>query len=377
VECEQGPLENVAIINSLKDVFSGKTVFITGHTGFKGAWLSLWLHELGANVIGFALAPSTQPSLFDRLRLDRFVDSRIGDVRDAAFLRQTLGETRPEIVFHLAAQPIVRFSYLQPAETFSTNVQGTVNLLDAVRQTDSVRTCQVISTDKCYENREKDYAYRESDRLGGRDPYSASKACAEMVVSSYRASFFMQGPSIASARAGNVIGGGDWSEDRLLPDCMRALMAGRPISIRNPNSIRPWQFVLEPLSGYLLLAAHQLSDPERFSEAWNFGPLENEILTTAGIANLVIDSWGSGNWVSSQSDSAAPHEAGVLKLNSSKSRDHLKWRSVYNVKESVRQTIAWYRAAQSPGFDMLAFSRRQIAEFMGSAQAAGLSLAHS
>lgn len=344
--------------------FAGRTVLVTGHTGFKGAWLSLWLNELGAKVVGVALAPNTQPSLYSQLGLEKSIDSRIGDVRDAALLEKTMREARPEIVFHLAAQPLVRRSYAEPAQTFSTNVQGTVNLLDAVRRTDSVRVCQVITTDKCYVNLETERAYREDDRLGGHDPYSASKACAELVVASYRDSFFPAGAaSVSSVRAGNVIGGGDWAEDRLVPDCVRALAAGRTAVVRNPRSVRPWQFVLDPLSGYLRLAALQLSQGARFSEAWNFGPDPGDSRTAAQVADLIVSAWGSGRWDGPGADAAAPHEAGQLRLDSAKARERLGWRPTCGVEGGLARTVAWYRAAQEPGFDALSFSRRQIAEY--------------
>lgn len=349
--------------------YSGRTVLVTGHTGFKGAWLSLWLLELGANVVGYALAPDTAPNLHDQLGLGRLVDSRLGDVRDASLLDKTLRETRPEIVFHLAAQPLVRRSYEAPAETFATNVLGTANLLDAVRRTPTVRACVVVTTDKCYENREDGSAYREDDRLGGRDPYSASKACAEHVVSSYRDSFFRpEGRvSLSSARAGNVIGGGDWAADRLVPDCVRALAANRPITVRNPRSVRPWQHVLDPLSGYLQLAARQLAQPAAFAEAWNFGPDHNDPLTAAQVADLVVSAWGSGTWSAAASDPGAPHEAALLGLDSEKARARLGWRPAYRAQEAVARTIEWYRAARETDFDAAAFTVRQIAEFRAAA----------
>lgn len=353
---------------SFERSFSGKTVLVTGHTGFKGAWLSFWLHGLGAKVVGFALTPITKPSLFEQLDLRRLIDSRLGDVRDAALLEKTFRQTRPEIVFHLAAQPLVRLSYEQPAETFAVNVLGTVHLLDAARKVDSVRVCQIITTDKCYENREIDHAYREDDRLGGHDPYSASKACVELVVSSYRDSFFQAaGVSVSSVRAGNVIGGGDWAKDRLVPDCIRALAAGRPAEIRNPRSIRPWQHVLEPLSGYLLLASLQLTDGSLFSEAFNFGPFPDSACSVEQVARMIVDLWGSGRTVS-RIDPAAPHEAGLLKLDSSKARRMLGWRSVYSAERALECTVAWYRAARQPGFDAQTFSKRQIDEYMAAAR---------
>ncbi len=355
---------------ALREAFAGKNVLVTGHTGFKGSWLSLWLHDLGARVSGLALAPDTQPSLFEQLGLARLIDSRLADVRDAALVEKILSETKPEIIFHLAAQPLVRLSYDQPAETFAVNVQGTANLLDAVRRAPSVRVVVVITTDKCYENREADYAYREDDRLGGRDPYSASKACAELVVASYRDSFFKKDSrvSLSSARAGNVIGGGDWAKDRLLPDCMRALAAGKPVTVRNPRSVRPWQHVLEPLSGYLTLAARQLVEPEKFAEAWNFGPAPQDARTTAQIAELAVRGWGSGRWSSADADPSAPHEAGLLKLDSSKARARLSWTPAYGADQAVAKTVAWHLAAAAPGFDALAFTRRQIEEYAGTAR---------
>ena len=366
----KSPVEGLEMTSDFGGVFSGKTVLVTGHTGFKGSWLSLWLLELGAKVVGFALPPETQPNLFTQLGLARLMDSHFGDIRDLSLLEKTLWETKPEIVFHLAAQPLVRRSYGQPVETFAVNVLGTANLLDAVRRTKSVRVCQVITTDKCYENREKDCAYREDDRLGGRDPYSASKASAEIVVSSYRSSFFsaVGAASISSTRAGNVIGGGDWAADRLIPDCVRALSLGRAVEIRNPHSLRPWQHVLEPLSGYLRLASLQWTEPANFSEAWNFGPEIGKALSVGEVADLVVRAWGSGHWMTPKADLSAPHEAKLLQLDSAKAAKRLKWRPVYALAEAIEQTISWYRAAQEPGFDALAFTRRQIQSYSMAAQ---------
>lgn len=365
----QSPLEGLGVNAPFGGAFSGRTVLVTGHTGFKGAWLSLWLRELGAKVVGYSLAPDTATNLHDQLGLARLMDSRRGDVRDAARLDDCLRETRPEVVFHLAAQPLVRLSYELPAETFATNVLGTANLLDAVRRTDSVRVVLVVTTDKCYENREADHAYREEDRLGGRDPYSASKACAEMVVSSYRDSFFRKEGrvSLSSARAGNVIGGGDWAADRLIPDCIRALTADRPIPVRNPDSVRPWQHVLDPLSGYLALAARQFAEPAAFAEAWNFGPDHGRALTTAEVVGLVVNAWGSGRWTSA-ADQSAPHEAGLLRIDSAKARSRLGWRPGCTPQEAVARTVAWYRAARAKGFDAPAFTRRQIADYRAAAE---------
>ena len=349
-------------------VFSGKTVLVTGHTGFKGSWLSTWLLELGAKVVGLALAPETKPNLYDQLGLDRLMNSRLGDMRDAAFVEKVFQETRPEIVFHLAAQPLVRRSYQQPVETFAVNVLGTAHLLEAARKTPSVRVCEVITTDKCYENREKDYAYREDDKLGGHDPYSASKAAAEIVVSSYRSSFFSKSgaASVSSTRAGNVIGGGDWSEDRLIPDCARALIAHQLITIRNPHSVRPWQFVLDPLSGYLRLASLQWQEPARYAEAWNFGPRLGLARCVGDVVDLVLKAWGSGKRVDAV-DPSAPHEAGLLQLDSSKAEARLKWQPAYDLEEGIKRTMEWYRASQEPNFNALSFTRRQIQDYENAA----------
>ncbi len=373
-------------------VFSGKTVLVTGHTGFKGSWLSLWLTELGANVVGLALPPEAQPNLYEQLGLQNLMDSRLGDVRDLELVQKILRETRPEIVFHLAAQPLVRRSYDEPIGTFAVNVLGTAHLLEAVRKTSSVRVCQVITTDKCYENREIDYAYKETDPLGGRDPYSASKACAEMVVSSYRASFFTRTPSplvgegrdegktkmgsvsLSSTRAGNVIGGGDWAQDRLIPDCARSLMAFRPIAVRNPRAVRPWQFVLDPLSGYLRLASLQWSDPQKYSEAWNFGPRLGSARCVGEVVDLVLKAWGSGEKRDAV-DPSSPHEAGLLQLDSSKAMERLNWKPVYDLEAAIARTMEWYRASQEPGFDAFNFTRGQIRGYAAAALKAELSWA--
>ncbi len=353
-------------------VFSGKTVLVTGHTGFKGSWLSLWLTELGANVVGLALPPEAQPNLYEQLGLRNLMDSRLGDVRDLELVQKILRETRPEIVFHLAAQPLVRRSYDEPVGTFAVNVLGTAHLLEAIRKTSSVRVCQVITTDKCYENREIDYAYKETDPLGGRDPYSASKACAEMVVSSYRASFFSRPgtASLSSTRAGNVIGGGDWAQDRLIPDCARALMANRPIAVRNPRAVRPWQFVLDPFSDYLRLAYLQWSDPQKYSEAWNFGPRLGSARCVGEVVDLVLKAWGSGEKRDAV-DPSSPHEAGLLQLDSSKAMERLNWKPVYDLEAAIARTMEWYRAAQEPGFDSLNFTRGQIRGYAATALKAG------
>ncbi len=351
--------------------FSGKTVLVTGHTGFKGSWLSLWLTELGAKVGGYALAPDAEPNLFSQLGLAKIMNSRLGDVRDYPLLERTLQETKPDIIFHLAAQPLVRRSYEDPLETFSTNAIGTANLIEAARKTVSVRVCQIITTDKCYENHETGQAYREDDRLGGRDPYSASKACAELIVASMRASFFQEdgAASVSSARAGNIFGGGDWSKDRLIPDCARALSAGQAAQIRNPHSVRPWQFVLDPLCGYLRLAMRQWERPKDYAEAWNFGPEPSAARSVGEVVDLFVRAWGSGQWQAAVQD-GAPHEAALLQLDSAKACKRLSWRPAYALAEGIERTALWYREAQKPGFDALAFSRGQIRDYADAVPAA-------
>jgi len=334
-------------------VFSGKRVLVTGHTGFKGSWLALWLSRLGAEVHGYALPPTGERSLFRDAGVESCLASqRMADVRDTAALTTAVREIRPDFVFHLAAQSLVRPSYQEPRDTYDVNVMGTVNLLEAVRATDSVRVCQVVTSDKCYENREWVYAYRENDPMGGHDPYSSSKACAELVVSAYRSSFFpasqQGGPSLSSVRAGNVIGGGDWAVDRIIPDCVRALEAGVTIPVRNPDAIRPWQHVLEPLSGYLYLAAEQWSRPEEFGEAWNFGPTGAGNVAVREIVALSVRAWGGGEWRSPDATAGgpaepAPHEARFLKLDITKTQNLLGWRPVFAVEDAVAATISWYR----------------------------------
>lgn len=354
--------------------FAGKRVLVTGHTGFKGAWLAFWLDALGARVTGYALAPDGRGSLFADLGLARRIDSRLGDVRDAARLSRVVRAARSQIVFHLAAQALVRRSYARPAETFSTNVLGTAHVLDAVRAAKTARVVQVVTSDKCYENREDGSAYREGDRLGGRDPYSASKACAEIAAAAWRESFLASEGrvSLSTVRAGNVVGGGDWAEDRILPDCVRALSRGRPVAVRNSRSVRPWQHVLEPLSGYLWLCVRQWADPSGFAESWNFGPLEREARPVAEVVREALRAWGSGSWVLARADGAS-REAKTLRLDCAKARRRLSWRTVYGAREAVFEAIRWYRARrQAPGFDAAAFTRGQIDAYVAKAREAGL-----
>ena len=343
--------------------FSGRKVFITGHTGFKGSWLALILHEAGAKVMGFALRPSTNPSHFDLLNLSKKIKHVEGDIRDSLLLAQTMSEFKPEFVFHLAAQALVRPSYDNPADTFSTNVLGSVNLLDAVRGCESVRSLIYITSDKCYENVEWVWGYRENDRLGGRDPYSASKAAAELVFSSYVSSFFSkrQTLGLATARAGNVIGGGDWAQDRIVPDCIRAIQAGRPILLRNPRATRPWQHVLEPLAGYLLLGAKLYDDPGRWAGSWNFGPSTQEVRTVHEVSKILIRYLGSGSIEIVESENQV-HEANLLQLNCDKAHQLLNWHPRWDSEKTLEATADWYRTILNGG-NAEDVTRRQIYEF--------------
>jgi len=328
------------------DVYKGKKVLVTGNTGFKGSWLSVWLAELGAKVIGYSLSPPTEPNMFEATGLGNKNMNIVGDVRDEDHLLSTFKEHKPEFVFHLAAQPIVRRSYKEPRLTYETNVMGTVNLLEAVRKTKCAMVVVAITSDKCYENKESLHGCREIDPLGGDDPYSSSKGCAELVVSAYRASFFYSGSdsqrvALASGRAGNVIGGGDWGEDRLVPDCVRAISAGKEIVIRNPASIRPWQYILEPLGGYLLLGA-KMYENERYVGAWNFGPSENDVVSVEEVVKRIISYWGNGKY-RVESSANEPHEARSLRLDCSKAHAALGWKPTYTINEALVETVAWYK----------------------------------
>ena len=330
------------------DIFKGKKVFLTGHTGFKGGWLAAWLHLLGAKVKGYAQAPEFDNGIYNTISGDSFCESVIADIRDEQRLTLEVNEFNPDIVFHLAAQPLVRRSYAKPTETFDVNVLGTANLLNSIRGLNGKCVVIVITTDKVYENHEWAYPYREVDTLGGYDPYSASKACAELVVNSFRQSFYNianlveHGKVLASVRAGNVIGGGDWSEDRIVPDIIRSLDSERKIFVRNPKAIRPWQHVLEPLYGYLLLAAELINDPLKFSGAYNFGPFPNDFLSVGELADRAVEFWGSGQWTSPDLGNQ-PHEAGVLKLDISKAIDQLNWKPALNSFQAIDWTISWYK----------------------------------
>ena len=346
----------------------GKRVFVTGHTGFKGSWLWVWLSELGAVTRGYALAPATTPSMFERLELASRGEHLVGDIRDDAALRAALREFQPQIVFHMAAQPLVRRSYREPLETFATNVQGTANLLDACRDLPGLRSIVVVTTDKCYENREWLWPYREVDRLGGRDPYSASKACAEIVASAYRQSYFSAGATaLATARAGNVFGGGDYSEDRLIPDAIRAFSAGNPLTVRNPGALRPWQHVVDPLAGYLMLARALFDAGQAFAQPYNFGPLAGQQMTVADVIECFTRVWGAGARWAHEAEVRAVHEAGLLMLDSTRARTELEWQSQSGLDDALRHTADWYRALHEgrSAADLLQLTVAQIALFQG------------
>lgn len=349
----------------LQAAFSGRSVFLTGHTGFKGSWLALWLTRLGARVSGYALAPCTTPSLFALAGIESALSRHvIADIRDAAALTSAMQAAAPEVVFHLAAQPLVRLSYREPATTWATNVMGTVNLLEAVRTCPNVKAVVVVTTDKCYENREWLWGYRENDPLGGNDPYSASKAGAELVVQSYRRSFFSGcGPLLASARAGNVIGGGDWSEDRLIPDAARAVANRQPLLIRHPSATRPWQHVLESLHGYLQLASRLLAGDASFAAPFNFGPDAADNLSVIEVLTRLQAHWPELVWQMDSHAAAAPHEAGFLYLDSSKARRLLDWAPVWNLAGGLEKTAQWYRTVAQQPSSARAITEHQLDQF--------------
>ena len=328
-----------------------KKVLVTGHTGFKGVWLCIWLERLGAKVVGYALAPEYTPNLYYHADLDAKIKSVIGDIRDLSNLRYHVKLLQPDIVFHLAAQSLVRRSYREPIETLQTNIIGTANLLEVLRDLDSVRVCQVITSDKCYENTVSGKSFTENDRLGGNDIYSSSKACAELLAAAYNTSFFSDRGhfSLATLRAGNVIGGGDWAIDRIVPDCVRALIKGEPILLRNPQAIRPWQHVLEPLSAYLLLAERQWNQPLAYSGAWNIGPNSSSAISVLALVEILLRKWGNGSWKLSDipSNKEKP-EASYLSLDSSKAQSKLGWQPRFTIHEAIQHTVTWYRSAFKP-----------------------------
>jgi CDP-glucose 4,6-dehydratase len=351
----------------MNSFWQGKRVFLTGHTGFKGAWLSLWLSKLGAKVTGFALEPPTTPSLFRIASIDEKVISCTGDIRNFDFFSNQVSTAKPEIVIHMAAQALVRESYKNPVDTYATNIMGTVHLLEIIRTVPSVKAAVIVTSDKCYENRERSQAYRENEPMGGYDPYSSSKGCAELATNAYRRSFFNpavpeSSPAlIATVRAGNVIGGGDWAEDRIIPDCMKAILENRKIIIRNPDAIRPWQHVLEPLHGYLILAQKLYENGKSYAEPWNFGPDDQDAITVKDLVKKLCDMW-KGKAEFTVSNDAGPHEAHFLKLDSTKARSRLGWKPVWNINRALESITDWYEAFQD-GQTMSDVCLKQIEEY--------------
>ncbi len=352
----------------LSRAYAGRRVLVTGHTGFKGSWLCIWLKLLGADVIGYALDPYTPRDNFAVSEVGRQITDLRGDVRDYESLYEVFKTHQPDMVFHLAAQALVRQGYESPKETYDVNVGGTVNLLEACRLADSVKIIVNVTSDKCYDNKEWLWGYRENDPMGGYDPYSSSKGCSELVTAAYRNSFFnaerfsAHGKALSSVRAGNVIGGGDWAKDRIIPDCIRALEAGQAIQVRNPHAVRPWQFVLEPLGGYLLLAAKMTQDPQRYAGAWNFGPEASSVVSVSEIVEHVLENWGAGTWEAPAMQNQ-PHEAGLLALDISKARYRLGWRPAWNAEKAVKETVAWYKQ-YAKSLSVYQFCVAQIESYM-------------
>lgn len=342
--------------------WKGKKVFITGHTGFKGSWLSLWLQSMGAEIKGFSLAPHTSPSLFYEANVGEKMESVFGDIRDKDCVFDSMIQFNPDVIFHMAAQPLVRASYREPIDTYSTNIMGTLNVLEGARYCSNLKAVVNVTTDKCYANNEWDWGYRENEPMGGFDPYSSSKACSELVTSAYRSSFFKKsGIAVATARAGNVIGGGDWSEDRLIPDILNAFVNKKPVVIRNPNSIRPWQHVLEPLSGYLILAEKLFVNGQSFAEGWNFGPYDQDVQTVLWIVEKMTSDWNhKENWKIDSDEQ--PHEANYLKLDISKAKNLLGWKPSWDLTVTIDKIIKWHQSWIS-GTNAQALCLAQINEF--------------
>jgi CDP-glucose 4,6-dehydratase len=358
---------------SLSEIYHGKKVFLTGHTGFKGSWLSLWLNELGAEVTGYALAPDTTPSLFDELKLSSSLRHIVSDIRDFDALSQAMNSANPDVVIHMAAQALVQPSYKNPRETYESNVMGTVNLLEAVRACDSVRSCLIVTSDKCYDNLETDRGYRETDAMGGYDPYSSSKGCSELVTNSWRKSYFnpddygsKHSVALASGRAGNVIGGGDWAEARIVPDIARAISVQEDVVLRNPGAIRPWQHVMEPLAGYLHVTAKLMTDNVKYASGWNFGPKTAKGVTVEELVGQMIEAWGMGSY--SVSNAEQPHEAKLLYLDISKADELLNWRPKLDAEEAIRLTSDWYKSFYSGcrGDELVALTLSHINEYQNS-----------
>ncbi|MDC3391610.1 CDP-glucose 4,6-dehydratase [Candidatus Thioglobus sp.] len=344
------------------EFWSGKRVFLTGHTGFKGSWLSMWLSQLGCTVLGYALTPNSSPSLFDVAKLNMLIDSKIGDIRDQGLLHESMVTFNPDILIHMAAQPLVRYSYNNPIETYEVNVIGTAKVLEVARSCKNLKAIINITTDKCYENVGFDKSYKETDPMGGYDPYSSSKGCAELVASAYRSSFFDDlGIGIASVRAGNVIGGGDWADDRLIPDILRSFQMTKPVLIRNPKATRPWQHVLEPLSGYLVLAQRLYYNNKKYSDGWNFGPKEQDVKPVSWILDKMLADFPGSSWGLDKDSN--PHEAGFLKLDISKAEYKLGWRPLWKLSDTLNKIILWHNAWKNDE-DMQAICLAEIEEYM-------------
>ena len=349
--------------NQFKGIYEGKTVFVTGHTGFIGSWLVLWLQSLGAKVVGYSLEAPTKPSLFETLGLENEITHIIGNIQDKQNLSDSIEKHKPEIVIHLAAQPLVRASYEYPVETFLTNTLGTVNILDSIRKSDSVSACVVMTSDKCYQNLDPNRFHKETDNLGGNDPYSASKGAAEIITNSFRNSFF-NGEGIATVRAGNVIGGGDWAGDRIIPDCIKALTSDKKVMVRNPSSIRPWQFVLEPISGILWLGSKLYTKPEKYSEAWNLGPNQVDNITVEKVVQNTIKIWNEGDWVDTSKESKnQPNESISLLLDSTKALTSLEWKTIYSFETAINETVSWYKSYYNNDTSMKELSVHQIEQY--------------
>lgn len=351
------------------NVYKGRRVLVTGHTGFKGSWMTLWLNYLGAEVIGYSLPPPTKPNLFEVLGLQNDIIHIIGDVRDEEKLESVFKTYKPEIVIHMAAQPLVRYGYINPKETYETNVIGTLNVFEASRKTESVRVIINVTSDKCYDNKGWVYGYREDDPMGGYDPYSSSKGCAELLTSAYRNSYFNPSEygkkhhvALASVRAGNVIGGGDWAEDRLIPDCIRALSNRKTIYLRNPKATRPWQYVLEPISGYMWLGALMWYEPTKYAEGWNFGPNDEMPVTVEDLVKEVIELWGEGSY--DVFNNSEFHESEFLKLDISKAKHFLNWFPIYDLKTAIKETINWYKNFYSGSVDMKLYTIKKLERYI-------------
>ena len=353
-----------------KGIYKDRTVFVTGHTGFIGSWLVLWLQSLGAKVVGYSLESSTKPSLFETLGLENEITHIIGNVQDNQNLSDNIEKYKPEIVIHLAAQPLVRVSYEDPVETFRTNILGTVNILDSIRKLDYVKACVVMTSDKCYQNLNGNHFHKETDPLGGNDPYSASKGAAEIITNSFRNSFFNteknhdKNTGIASVRAGNVIGGGDWARDRIIPDCITALITDKKIRVRNPSSIRPWQFVLEPISGILWLCSKLYTNPKMYSAAWNFGPNQMNKITVEKIVQNIIKIWNKGDWIDVSKESKDQSiESPSLLLDSTNALNSLEWKTIYSFETAINETISWYKSYYNNSASMRELSINQIEQY--------------